>query len=221
MASQCAVRKVKVEGAHAAKAMRNCSWLLSAGYENLAVLQKQHWHDDYCIHLPSSVLICRGHGQARKTVNYPSPWFLLERIPALVCMASVFVGLLHICSPLPVLCNLFVFQTAGPTVPLMHTSCFQIHSTALIKFDILASEEGNIINSTLMTSIKAIPHHVNKLYHSLFHASLYPQCALSFMVPPSACCNCFFLFVCLFLVIYSSPRLLISLFTRALSPCPD
>lgn len=33
MASQCAVRKVEVEGVHAAKMTRNRSRLLSAGYE--------------------------------------------------------------------------------------------------------------------------------------------------------------------------------------------
>lgn len=71
MASQCAVRKVKVEGAHAVKTTQNRSWVLSGGHEKLAVLREQHRHDRYSVHLPSGVLICRGHGRASKTMNFP------------------------------------------------------------------------------------------------------------------------------------------------------
>lgn len=71
MANQRAVRKVKVVGAHAVKTTKNRSWLLSPAYENLAVLRKQQRHDYYYIHLPSGVLICRGHRRACKTMSFP------------------------------------------------------------------------------------------------------------------------------------------------------
>lgn len=54
-----------------------------------------------------------------KTLISLPPWCLLGQIPALVYRSSVFVGLRHICSPLPSL--LFVFHTAGLTLQLMHT----------------------------------------------------------------------------------------------------